>query len=210
MDIMSRLYEVGVVPVVVLDRAEDALPTATAMVGGGVPIMEITFRTDAAADSIRAVSESMPEILVGAGTVVDLEQAKLAVQCGARFIVSPGYDAGIVEWCVENGTAVLPGCVTPTEIMTAHKRGLNVLKFFPANIYGGLKAINALAGPFTGTKFIPTGGVNNDNLAEFLSSPSVHAAGGSWVCPRKDIAEGNFEKIASLCRTAHEIVKSIR
>ena len=202
MDVLSRLAAAGVVPVVVLDNAADAVPTANAMVAGGIDVMELTFRTAAAADSIRAVAAEVPEMLVGAGTVVNLEQCKLAVECGAKFIVSPGYDEETVAWCVENGVAVTPGCVTPTEIMAALKHGLKVLKFFPANVYGGLNAIKALAGPFVGLKFIPTGGVNQQNLGEFVSNPSIHAVGGSWVCPKADIAAHNFDKITQLCAEA--------
>ena len=202
MDVLSRLAAAGVVPVVVLDNAADAVPTAKAMVAGGIDVMEITFRTAAAADSIRAVAAEVPEMLVGAGTVITLEQCKLAVECGAKFIVSPGYDEEIVAWCVENGVAVTPGCVTPTEIMAGLKHGLKVFKFFPANVYGGLSAIKALSGPFVGLKFIPTGGVNQQNLGEFVSSPSIHAVGGSWVCPKADIAAHNFDKITQLCAEA--------
>ena len=202
MDVLSRLAAAGVVPVVVLDNAADAVPTAKAMVAGGIDVMEITFRTAAAADSIRAVAAEVPEMLVGAGTVLNLEQCKLAVECGAKFIVSPGYDEETVAWCVENGVAVTPGCVTPTEIMAALKHGLKVVKFFPANVYGGLNAIKALSGPFVGLKFIPTGGVNQQNLGEFVSNPSIHAVGGSWVCPKADIAAHNFDKITQLCAEA--------
>jgi len=206
MDVLSRMAAAGIVPVVVLDRAEDAVPTARAMLAGGIDVMEITFRTAAAADSIRAVASEVPEMLVGAGTVINLEQCRLAVDCGAKFIVSPGYDEETVAWCVENGIAVTPGCVTPTEIMMAKKHDLKVLKFFPANVYGGLKALKSLSGPFPGTKFIPTGGVSNDNLAEFISSPIIHAVGGSWTVPKKDIAEGNFEKVTQLCAEARKTV----
>lgn len=204
MDVMKRLAAAGVVPVVVLDNAEDAVPTAKAMVAGGIDVMEITFRTAAAADSIRAVASQCPEMLVGAGTIVNLEQCKLAVECGAKFIVSPGYDEEVVSWCVENGVAVTPGCVTPTEIMAALKHGLKVVKFFPANVYGGLNAIKALSGPFVGLKFIPTGGVNQQNLGEFISNPSIHAVGGSWVCPKADIAAHNWDKITALCAEARK------
>ena len=202
MDVLKRMACAGIVPVVVLEDAKDAVPTAKAMVAGGIDVMEITFRTAAAADSIRAVAAEVPEMLVGAGTVVNLEQCKLAVECGAKFIVSPGYDEETVAWCVENGVAVTPGCVTPTEIMAALKHGLKVVKFFPANVYGGLSAIKALSGPFVGLKFIPTGGVNQQNLGEFVSNPSIHAVGGSWVCPKADIAAHNFDKITQLCAEA--------
>ena len=202
MDVLKRMAEAAIVPVVVLDKAEDAVPTARAMVAGGIDVMEITFRTAAAADSIRAVANEVPEMLVGAGTVINLEQCKLAVECGAKFIVSPGYDEETVAWCVENGVAVTPGCVTPTEIMMAKKHDLKVLKFFPANVYGGLKALKSLSGPFPGTKFIPTGGVNNDNISEFISSPIIHAVGGSWTVPKAEINAGNFEKVTALCAEA--------
>lgn len=206
MDVLKKIACSGVVPVVVLDDAADAVPTARAILAGGIDVMEITFRTAAAAESIRAVAAEVPEMLVGAGTVVNLEQCKLAVECGAKFIVSPGYDEELVAWCVENGVAVTPGCVTPSEIMAALKHGLKVLKFFPANIYGGLSAIKALSGPFVGLKFIPTGGVNLQNLGEYLASPSIHAVGGSWLCPKADIAGHNFDKITQLCAEAHRDV----
>ena len=202
MEILERMARSGIVPVVVLESAEDAVPTAKALLAGGVDVMEITFRTAAAADSIRAVAAECPEMLVGAGTVIDLEQCRLAVDCGAKFIVSPGYDEETVAWCVENSIAVTPGCVTPTEIMMAKKHGLNVVKFFPANVYGGLSALKALSGPFPGLKFIPTGGVNAQNLAEFAASPFVHVVGGSWVCTKADIAAHNFDKITELCKAA--------
>ena len=206
MDVLSRMAAAGIVPVVVLDKAEDAVPTARAMIAGGIDVMEITFRTAAAADSIRAVAAEVPEMLVGAGTVINLDQCKLAVDCGAKFIVSPGYDEETVAWCVENNIPVTPGCVTPTEIMMAKKHDLKVLKFFPANVYGGLKALKSLSGPFPGTKFIPTGGVSNDNLAEFISNPIIHAVGGSWTVPKKEINEGNFAKITELCAEARKVL----
>ena len=204
MDVLKRLAQSGVVPVVVLEDAKDAVPTAKAMLAGGIDVMEITFRTAAAADSIKAVAQECPDMVVGAGTVINLEQCKLAVECGAKFIVSPGYDEETVAWCCDNGIPVTPGCVTPTEIMMALKHGLKVLKFFPANVYGGLSAIKSLAGPFGGVKFIPTGGVNAQNLAEFISSPYIHAGGGSWICPKADIAAGNFDKITALCKEARK------
>lgn len=210
MTVTERLGRCGVVPVVVLENAENAVSTAKAMLAGGIDVMEITFRTAAAADSIRAVSENCPDMLVGAGTVITLEQCKTAVECGAKFIVAPGYDEEVVSWCVANDIPVTPGCVTPTEIMAALKHGLRILKFFPANVYGGLTAIKALAGPFGGVKFIPTSGVSQKNLAEFIASPFIHAVGGSWVCPKKEISAENFELITSLCREARETVDTTR
>ena len=207
MDVLKTISESQIVPVVVLENAEDAVPAARALLAGGITVMEITFRTAAAADSIKAVAEEVPGMLVGAGTVITLEQCKKAVECGAKFIVSPGYDEEVVSWCCDNGVAVTPGCVTPPEIMMALKHNLKVLKFFPANVYGGLGALKALSGPFGGVKFIPTGGVSAANIAEFIASPSVFAVGGSWICPKKDISEHNFDKITALCKESKAAIK---
>ena len=206
MTAMERIERCGVVPVVVLDRPEDAVPTAQAMLRGGIDVMEITFRTAAAPEAIRSVSESVPEMLVGAGTVVTLEQCRRAVDCGAKFIVSPGFDEEVVRWCVENDVAVCPGCVTPTEITAALRYGLSVVKFFPANVYGGLAGMKALSAPFGGVRFIPTGGVAAANLKEYASAPFVCAVGGSWICPKKEIAAGNFDAVEALCLEARRIV----
>ena len=204
MDTFERFSHAGIVPVVVIDHAGDALPTARALLDGGVDVMEITFRTDAAAGAIRAVSEGCPKMLVGAGTVITLAQCRQAVEAGARFIVAPGYDEEVVSWCVEKGVPILPGCVTPTEIMAAMKHGLTVLKFFPAGVYGGLSAMKALSGPFKGIKFVPTGGVGPQNAGEYGAAPFIHAVGGSWVCTQSDIASHNFERISQLCREARQ------
>ena len=204
MTVMERLARSVVVPVVVLEKAEDAIPTAKAMLAGGVDTMEITFRTACAPEAIKAVAENCPEVLVGAGTVINLEQCKLAVKMGAKFIVSPGYSEEIVSWCVEHGIPVTPGCVTPTEIMAAVNHGLKVIKFFPANVYGGLNAMKNLSAPFVGIRFLPTGGVNTANIKEYIDAPYVHAVGGSWVCPKAEIAAGNFEKITQLCQEARK------
>ena len=204
MNVLERLAAAGVVPVVVLEDAKDAIPTAKAMLAGGVDVMEITFRTACAPDAIRAVAENCPNMLVGAGTVLNLEQCKLAVEMGAKFIVSPGFDAGVVGWCLENGIAVTPGCVTPTEITAAVNMGLQVVKFFPANVYGGLNAMKNLSAPFGGVKFLPTGGVNSANIKEYISAPFIHAVGGSWVCPKDAIKAGDFEKITALCAEARQ------
>ena len=210
MGVMERLAQAGIVPVVVLEKVEDAVPTAEALLAGGIDVMEITFRTAAAADCIREVSEKVPGMLAGAGTVLNVEQAKKAVENGAKFIVSPGFDPETVKWCQENGVAVTPGCVTPTEIMAAKAMGINVIKFFPAGVYGGLKALKALSAPFVGLKFIPTGGVSADNLAEFLQAPFIYAVGGSWVCAPADIKSGNFDKIKELSKQAKDIYHSVR
>ena len=202
MDVLSRLANSIVVPVVVLDRVEDAVPTAKAMAAGGVDTMEITFRTACAPEAIKAVADNCPDVLVGAGTIVNLEQCKLAVEMGAKFIVSPGFSDEVVGWCVENGIPVTPGCVTPTEIMAAMKHGLKLVKFFPANVYGGLNAMKNLSAPFVGLKFLPTGGVNAGNIKEYIDAPFIHAVGGSWVCPKDAVKAGDWDKITALCKEA--------
>lgn len=207
MTVMERMARSVVVPVVVLERVEDAVPTAQALLAGGVDTMEITFRTSCAPECLGAVAEHCPQMLVGAGTVLNVAQAKLAVQMGAKFIVSPGFDPETVDWCIENGIAVTPGCVTPTEIMMAVNRGLKVVKFFPANVYGGLNAMKNLSAPFVGIKFLPTGGVNGGNIKEYVDAPFVHAVGGSWVCTKADIAAGQWEKITKLCLEARKAAK---
>lgn len=202
MKVVERLRNSVVVPVVVLDRVEDAIPTAKALAAGGVDTMEITFRTACAPEAIRAVAGNCPDVLVGAGTILNVEQAKLAVEMGAKFIVSPGFSSKVVGWCVENNIPVVPGCVTPTEIMSALEYGLTMVKFFPANVYGGLSAMKNLSAPFVGLKFLPTGGVNTANIKEYWDAPFIHAVGGSWVCPKAEISAGNFEKITQLCKDA--------
>ena len=210
MDILEKIGTCGIVPVVVIDDAKDAVPTARALLAGGVDVMEITLRTAAGLDAIRAVAAGCPEMCVGAGTVLTLDQGKAAVEAGAKFIVSPGFDQELVEWCVANGVAVTPGCVTPTEITMALRCGLKVLKFFPAGVYGGLPAMKALAGPFGSVRFIPTGGVSDKNLADYVGASCVHAVGGSWMCKKDDIKAGSFEKITDLCRAARETALGYR
>ena len=199
MNVVWKLAESALVPVVVLEQVQDAVPTAKALLAGGITVMEITFRTEAAAASIKSVAEQCPDILVGAGTIVTLAQCEQAVSCGAKFIVSPGYDESIVAWCVANAIPVIPGCVTPSEIMAAMNHHLSIVKFFPANVYGGLSAMKSLHGPFPQVKFIPTGGINAKNIGEYIDAPFIHAVGGSWVCPKDMIAEQRFDEITNLC-----------
>ncbi len=201
---LQRLSNAGIIPVVVLEDEKKAVYTAEALLAGGIDVMEITFRTATAPESIKAVIENCPNMLVGAGTVMTLEQCKRAVEMGASFIVSPGFNEEIVQWCVTHDIAVVPGCVTPTEIMEALALGVTVVKFFPANVYGGLSAMKALSAPFPNIKFIPTGGVTIKNLSELILAPYIHAVGGSWICNKADISEGNFEKITRLCKEARE------
>ena len=210
MDLKEEFFKTGVVPVVVLEDAKNAVPTAKALLKGGVNTMDITFRTSAAAASIAEVAKNVPEMIVGAGTVLTMEQCTKAVEAGAKFIVSPGFDEEIVSWCCENNILVLPGCVTPTEIMMALKHSLKIVKFFPANVYGGLNAMKNLNGPFGQVKFIPTGGVGPENLADFIKAPFIHAVGGSWLCAKADINAGNFDRIAELSKQARDIIKASR
>ena len=177
----EKIAELKVVPVVVLEDAKDAAPLAKALCEGGLPCAEVTFRTAAAKDSIKAMSEAYPEMLVGAGTVLTKEQVDSAVEAGAKFIVSPGFDPEIVDYCLEKEIPVFPGCITPSEVAQAVKRGLRVVKFFPAEQFGGVATIKALSAPYVGLKFMPTGGVSAKNLKEYLACKPIVACGGSWM-----------------------------
>ena len=210
MTFSEKVFETGIVPVVVLNNVEDAVPLAGALLKGGIDFMEITFRTECAAECISVISKEVPDMTVGAGTVLNVEQAKLAVDCGAKFIVSPGLDEATVKWAIENDIPVIPGTVTPTEIMKAISLGLKVVKFFPADVYGGIKAIKALSAPFGQVKFLPTGGVSEANLNEFAANKSVIAVGGSWVCKKDDIINHDWEKITTLSSNAVRIIKETR
>ncbi len=173
--------DVKVVPVVVINNIEETIPTLQAMCDGNLPVAEITFRTACAEDAIKLGVKTFPDMYIGAGTVINLEQCKKAINAGAKFIVSPGLSEEVALYCKEKGVTYYPGCVTPTEIMKAIDLGIEVVKFFPANVYGGLKAIKALAGPFRQIKFLPTGGVTLENLKEFLEYDKIFAVGGSWM-----------------------------
>ncbi len=210
MNVLERLGSAGVIPVVVIEDAGNAVSTANALLAGGMNVMEITFRTAAAPAAIKAAIEQCPDMLVGAGTVITLEQCRNAVECGAKFIVSPGFDDRVVRWCIDNGVSVIPGCVTPTEITAAIRLGLKVVKFFPAQTFGGLAAMKNLSGPFGGIKFIPTGGINNKNLCEYIRSPFVHAVGGSWLCAKDDISACRFDRITALCAETCRAVMDYR
>ncbi len=210
MTFFEKVYNTGIVPVVVLNKAEDAVPLARALLKGGIDFMEITFRTECAAESIALIAKEVPEMTVGAGTVINLEQAERAVENGAKFIVSPGLDVGVITWAQDRDIPVIPGCVTPTEIMKAISLGLNVVKFFPADVFGGIKAIKALSAPFGQVKFLPTGGVSEANLKDFIENKSVAAIGGSWVCKKDDIANHDWDKITTLSANAVKIIKETR
>lgn len=206
---MDRIYATGLVPVVVIEDAKTAVDTARALLAGGIDLMEITMRTEAGLESIKLVSEACPDMLVGAGTVLTMEQCKSAIKNGAKFIVSPGYDPEIVQYCLDQKVDICPGCVTPTEITAGLKAGLRVLKFFPANIYGGLTAIKALRGPFPMVKFIPTGGVNLVNLAEY-NDPGIFAVGGGWLCEKKMISDRDFGQITDISRKSVDVLLGLK
>lgn len=193
--VLETLEKIGLIPLAVLDSADDAVPLAKALKAGGVETMEITFRTDCALEAMEAVKKQMPDFLVGAGTVLTVSQAENAVKYGADYIVMPGFDADIVDWCVNHGIPVIPGCVTATEVQAAVAKGLSVLKFFPAENCGGVKACTGLAGPFQKVRFLPTGGINYDNLSDYVNKDYIFAIGGSWLCSKEDIKIGNWEKI---------------
>jgi len=209
-DIFERIGNMGVVPVVAIENAADAPKLGKALDAGGLPCAEITFRTAAAPDAIRLMAEECPDVLVGAGTVLTVEQAQSAVANGAKFIVTPGFDDEVVDWCVTNQVPITPGVMTPTEINMALNKGLSVLKFFPAEAAGGIKTLRAVGGPYRDVKFIPTGGISPDNLHDYLALPSVLACGGSWLVKKALISGGEFDSITRLAKEAVEIVKEVR
>ena len=206
----TQIMEYGIMPVVVLEDAKDAKPLADALIGGGLSCAEVTFRTASAEEVIRIMCREHPDMLVGAGTVLTVAQVERAVAAGAKFIVSPGFDAEIVDYCLEKGIAVYPGCITPTEIAQAVKRGLKVVKFFPATQFGGVATMKALAAPYTGIKFMPTGGIHLENLEEFLRCPVVIACGGSWMVKKDLIQSGQFQTIQKKTEEAVNLVRKIR
>lgn len=209
-DLLDKLGRLGVVPVVKIERAEDAVELGRALLAGGLPCAEITFRTAAAEEAIRQIASNLPEVIVGAGTVLSVEQADRAVSAGARFIVSPGFNQKVVDWCLQNEIPVTPGVVTPTEIDMALDRGLNILKFFPAEAMGGIATLKAISAPYGSVKFIPTGGINQNNLVDYLALPSVHCCGGSWLVKANLISTGKFDEITELAREAMSVVHRVR
>ena len=208
--ISERLASFGVVPVVVLNDPDEALPVAKALTDGGLPVAEITFRTDAAEESIRRIVEAYPDMLVGAGTVLSCGQVDRAVAAGAQFIVAPGFDTGLVEYCMVKGVPVFPGCTTATEVTQGYIRGMRALKFFPAEQCGGVATIKALCAAFVGVKFMPTGGIGPKNLADYLSCDKILACGGSWMVKSDLIKAGRFDEIERLTKEAVAIVKAVR
>ena len=206
----EKLEKFGVIPVIALDDPDDALPLAAALTDGGLSCAEVTFRTAAAEESIRRIAAAYPDMLVGAGTVLTTQQVDRAVAAGAKFIVSPGLNPNVVRHCLEKGVPAAPGCCTPSEIEQAIELGLSVVKFFPAEAMGGLKTIKALAAPYTGLRFMPTGGINASNLRIYLEYPRVLACGGSWMVSKELIRAHDFAQITELVRQAAAIVRESR
>ena len=206
---MKKIEACSLVPVVVLEDAKDAAPLAEALLEGGLPCAEVTFRTKAAAAAIKEIAK-FPEICLGAGTVLSIDQVKAAVDAGATYIVSPGFNPKVVGYCVENNIPIVPGVCTPTQVEMGLEMGVKVLKFFPAEAYGGLKTLKAICAPYGMVKFVPTGGINVANVCDYLAFDKVVACGGSWMVKKDLIAAGDFQEITRLTRDAVELVKSVR
>ena len=209
-DTLKQIGTTGIVPVVVLNKVSDAEPLAEALIKGGLPCAEVTFRTDAAEESIRAIAKKYPEMFVGAGTVLTTEQVDRAIDAGAKFIVSPGLNPKVVEYCIKKGYPITPGIMTPTELEVALGFGLDLVKFFPAENAGGLKMIKAMSAPYTMMKFMPTGGINATNVRDYLACDKILACGGSWMVKGDLINAGAFDEIERLTKEAAGIVKEIR
>jgi 2-dehydro-3-deoxyphosphogluconate aldolase / (4S)-4-hydroxy-2-oxoglutarate aldolase len=209
-DPLELIGRLGIVPVVRLEQPPEGVALARALLAGGLPCAEVTFRTQAAADAIRQIATAVPEVVVGAGTVVSVDQARQAVDAGARFIVSPGFGPKVVEWCLQARVPVLPGVATPSDILQALDHGLTILKFFPAESLGGIPTLEAIAAPFGGVRFVPTGGITAANLGAYLKLRAVIAVGGSWLVAPKLIAAGRFDEITRLAQEAVALVRQAR
>lgn len=204
--VLEEISKIGIVPVIALDDAKDAEPLAKALVEGGLPCAEVTFRTAAAEESIKIMSSKFPELLVGAGTVLTTEQVDRAVNAGAKFIVSPGLNPKVVKYCVDKGIPVTPGCANPSDVEQAIELGLDVVKFFPAEAAGGLNMIKSMAAPYVNMKFMPTGGINAKNVTSYLDFNKIIACGGSWMVSKDMLKTGDFEGIKKLTKEAVEVM----
>jgi 2-dehydro-3-deoxyphosphogluconate aldolase/(4S)-4-hydroxy-2-oxoglutarate aldolase len=210
MNVIERVRQMGVIPVVSIPRLEQALPLAEALLEGGLPCAEVTFRTAAASDAIRQIRARFPEIFLGAGTVLSVEQAEAAASAGAEFIVSPGTNPAVVDYCRSRGVSVFPGVCTPTEIEMALARGIEVVKFFPAEAMGGVKFLRALCAPYQQVRFIPTGGIDASNLGQYLALPAVLACGGSWMVKPELLSAGDFAQVRRLAGEAVALARESR
>lgn len=208
--VVEKIQKMGIVPVVVIENSDDAEPLAQALCDGGLPCAEITFRTNAAEKAIKTIHKNFPEMLIGAGTVLTTDQVNRAEKAGAQFIVSPGINATTVKYCIQKEMLIMPGTATPSDIELALELGLNIVKFFPSEPLGGLQMIKAIAAPYNGIKFLPTGGINSSNIREYLKYDRILACGGSWMVKSDLIREKNFNRIKELTIEAVQIVKEIR
>ena len=201
-ELFETLHRVGIIPVIKINNADQAIDLARALYRGGLPAAEITFRSNAAVDAISAIAKNVPDVCVCAGTVLTVENAERAVNAGAKGIISPGTNPKVVTWCIAHGVPVIPGCATPTEIEACMRMGLDTVKIFPAEVVGGVKMLKALSGPYSNMKFMPTGGVNLSNVVDYLALQNVIACGGSWIVPEKLLDAGEFNQIERLVREA--------
>jgi len=206
----KRVHDIGIIPVVKLDDASQAVNLADALIKGGIPVAEVTFRTSAAEQSIKMIHEAYPDMLLGAGTVLSIENAEKAVKAGASFIVAPGFDEELVSWCLGHDIPICPGVSTPSEITKGVKMGLSVLKFFPAEANGGVDMLKNLAGPFPSVKFMPTGGINLDNIADYAKTPNVLSVGGSWMVKSDLINSGKWDEISQICKEAVKALQGLQ
>lgn len=210
MNIIERAREIGIIPVVSVPKLEDALPLAEALLEGGLPCAEITFRTEAAAEAIARIRSRFPEIFLGAGTVLTVEQAETAIRAGAEFIVAPGTNLTVVDHCLSKGVTIFPGVCTPTEIEMALSKGVDVVKFFPAEPMGGVEFLRAICAPYKNIRFIPTGGIDTKNIGQYLALPQVVACGGSWMVKPELFETGDFSKVKQLSREAAALTRGLR
>ena len=208
--IFNSFYKIGIIPVIEIDSTQRARPLAESLLMGGLPVAEVTLRTEAALESIRIIAREVREVIVGAGTVINREQAEASVEAGAQFLVSPGMVEEVVVWARENQIPMLAGALTPTEMIRGINFGLNILKFFPSEKMGGLKTLRALSDSFPQLHFVPTGGIRLENVADYLQMEKVHAVGGSWMAKRQMIADGRFDEITRMAKEASDVVKHIR
>lgn len=208
--ILEEISLMGIVPVVKIDDAKDAAPLAKALCDGGLPCAEVTFRTAAAKEAISIMTKEFPDMLIGAGTVLTTKQVDEAIEAGAKFIVSPGLNPEVVKYCVDKEIPITPGCANPSDIETALSFGLEVVKFFPAEAAGGLPMIKAMSAPYTGVKFMPTGGINAKNINDYLSFSKIIACGGSWMVSGDLVKAGKFDEIKALTEEAVKLVAEIR
>jgi len=208
MDVFEKIKELKIIPVATINNVNDAIPLGKALIEAGLPVVEVTFRTEAAVESIKNLTRKLPNLFVGAGTVLKVDQVQKAINAGALFIVTPGFNPKVVDYCVEQKIPIIPGVNTPTMVEWALDRGIKVVKFFPADLSGGPKMLRNLAGPYPDMRFMPTGGINNDSLKNYLELPNVIACGGSWIIRKDLISEGKFEEIKKLTKEALSLIKS--